>query len=76
MQPTRDCVAKTLKRLEEKIHGRVSFYFLNYLFSSSDDMNATYLPSPQFDFSFMLFLLLNLIRLFVSTICNIFLLLW
>lgn len=32
MQPTRDCVAKTLKRLEEKIHGRVSFYILSYLF--------------------------------------------
>lgn len=25
-QATKDCVAKTLKRLEEKIHGRVSFF--------------------------------------------------
>ncbi|OIT05599.1 PREDICTED: ARM REPEAT PROTEIN INTERACTING WITH ABF2-like [Nicotiana attenuata] len=28
VQPTRDCVAKTLKRLEEKIHGRVLGYLL------------------------------------------------
>lgn len=28
LQATKDCVAKTLKRLEEKIHGRVSIYFL------------------------------------------------
>ncbi|KAL8214942.1 hypothetical protein R6Q57_004391 [Mikania cordata] len=28
VQPTRDCVAKTLKRLEEKIHGRVLSYLL------------------------------------------------
>lgn len=29
LQATKDCVAKTLKRLEEKIHGRVSIYFLH-----------------------------------------------
>ncbi|RVX20942.1 ARM repeat protein interacting with ABF2 [Vitis vinifera] len=37
-QPTKDCVAKTLKRLEEKIHGRVSFPLwarLLWFFSSS-----------------------------------------
>jgi len=28
VQPTRDCVAKTLKRLEEKIHGRVLSHLL------------------------------------------------
>ncbi|CAL5353803.1 hypothetical protein CsSME_00041893 [Camellia sinensis var. sinensis] len=28
VQPTRDCVAKTLKRLEEKIHGRILSYLL------------------------------------------------
>ncbi|KAL3648837.1 hypothetical protein CASFOL_005240 [Castilleja foliolosa] len=28
VQPTRDCVAKTLKRLEEKIHGRVLTHLL------------------------------------------------
>ncbi|KAG5514445.1 hypothetical protein RHGRI_035758 [Rhododendron griersonianum] len=28
VQPTRDCVAKTLKRLEEKIHGRVRIFLI------------------------------------------------
>ncbi|CAL5427725.1 unnamed protein product [Camellia sinensis] len=28
IKPTRDCVAKTLKRLEEKIHGRILSYLL------------------------------------------------
>lgn len=32
MQPTKDCVAKTLKRLEEKIHGRVSFLLYYWFF--------------------------------------------
>ncbi|XP_031101251.1 ARM REPEAT PROTEIN INTERACTING WITH ABF2-like [Ipomoea triloba] len=35
VQPTRDCVAKTLKRLEENIHGRVLSYLL-YLMSVGD----------------------------------------
>ena len=29
-QATKDCVAKTLKRLEEKIHGRVSFFIYSF----------------------------------------------
>ncbi|XP_062144242.1 ARM REPEAT PROTEIN INTERACTING WITH ABF2-like [Alnus glutinosa] len=35
VQPTRDCVAKTLKRLEEKIHGRVLNHLL-YLMRVSE----------------------------------------
>lgn len=35
VQPTRDCVAKTLKRLEEKIHGRVLSHLL-YLMRVED----------------------------------------
>ncbi|XP_057549477.1 ARM REPEAT PROTEIN INTERACTING WITH ABF2-like [Amaranthus tricolor] len=35
VQPTKDCVAKTLKRLEEKIHGRVLTYLL-YLMRVAD----------------------------------------
>ncbi|KAH7838483.1 hypothetical protein Vadar_027115 [Vaccinium darrowii] len=35
VQPTRDCVAKTLKRLEEKIHGRVLSHLL-YLMRISE----------------------------------------
>nr|KAJ0186987.1 hypothetical protein LSAT_V11C900457750 [Lactuca sativa] len=35
VQPTRECVAKTLKRLEEKIHGRVLSHLL-YLMRSSE----------------------------------------
>ncbi|XP_019197531.1 PREDICTED: ARM REPEAT PROTEIN INTERACTING WITH ABF2-like [Ipomoea nil] len=35
VQPTRDCVAKTLKRLEENIHGRVLSHLL-YLMSVGD----------------------------------------
>ncbi|KAI3674445.1 hypothetical protein L2E82_52269 [Cichorium intybus] len=31
VQPTRDCVAKTLKRLEDKIHGRVLSHLLSHL---------------------------------------------
>ncbi|XP_071738245.1 ARM REPEAT PROTEIN INTERACTING WITH ABF2-like [Rutidosis leptorrhynchoides] len=34
VQPTRDCVAKTLKRLEEKINGRVLSYLLYILRSA------------------------------------------
>jgi hypothetical protein len=34
-QATKDCVAKTLKRLEEKIHGRVSFFYLLFPCPSS-----------------------------------------
>ncbi|CAH9133986.1 unnamed protein product [Cuscuta epithymum] len=37
VQPTRDCVAKTLKRLEEKIHGRVLSYLL-YLMRVEDNV--------------------------------------
>ncbi|KAJ0734895.1 putative chromatin remodeling & transcription regulator BTB-POZ family [Helianthus annuus] len=36
VQPTRDCVAKTLKRLEEKIHGRVLSHLL-YLMRISEE---------------------------------------
>ncbi|KAI3742599.1 hypothetical protein L1987_60287 [Smallanthus sonchifolius] len=35
VEPTRDCVAKTLKRLEEKIHGRVLSHLL-YLMRISE----------------------------------------
>ncbi|KAG6426891.1 hypothetical protein SASPL_111129 [Salvia splendens] len=35
VQPTRDCVAKTLKRLEEKIHGRVLSH-LTYLMRAGE----------------------------------------
>ncbi|KAL8522976.1 hypothetical protein ACS0TY_013075 [Phlomoides rotata] len=35
VQPTRDCVAKTLKRLEEKIHGRVLRHLL-YMMRSGE----------------------------------------
>lgn len=31
-QATKDCVTKTLKRLEEKIHGRVSIVMLITMF--------------------------------------------
>ncbi|KAL0435740.1 UNVERIFIED_CONTAM: arm repeat protein interacting with a [Sesamum radiatum] len=37
-QPTRDCVAKTLKRLEEKIHGRVLKHLLYTMCVGEEDI--------------------------------------
>ncbi|KAL6499511.1 hypothetical protein OROGR_027421 [Orobanche gracilis] len=40
VQPTRDCVAKTLKRLEEKIHGRVLSHLLYMMLVEEKDVQS------------------------------------